>query len=79
MEKFIARLTNDVTLMQNSAIMALRIMLRAPMMFVFALIMAIRMNAKLAIILVIVIPLLLLILSQIIRKAMPPYARRAAG
>ena len=65
------RLTNDVTLMQNAAIMSLRIMLRAPMMFVFALIMAIRMNAKLAVILVVVIPLLAAAMFLIIRRAMP--------
>ncbi len=65
------RLTNDVTLMQNAAIMSLRIMLRAPMMFIFALIMAIRMNAKLAVILVVVIPLLAVVMFLIIRKAMP--------
>lgn len=65
------RLTNDVTLMQNAAIMSLRIMLRAPMMFVFALIMAIRMNAKLAVILVVVIPLLAVAMFLIIRRAMP--------
>lgn len=65
------RLTNDVTQMQNAAIMSLRIMLRAPMMFVFALIMAIRMNASLAIILVVVIPLLAVAMFLIIRRAMP--------
>ncbi len=65
------RLTNDVTQMQNAAIMSLRIMLRAPLMFVFALIMAIRMNASLAVILVVVIPLLGIAMFLIIRRAMP--------
>lgn len=72
------RLTNDVTLLQNSAIMCLRLALRAPMMFVFALIMAIHMNAKLAIILVVVIPALALILFFIIRKAMPRFGKMQA-
>ena len=67
------RLTNDVTIMQNAAIMSLRLMLRAPMMFIFALIMAIRMNAELAVIFVVVIPLLAIILALIIRKAMPRF------
>lgn len=72
------RLTNDVTLLQNSAIMCLRLALRAPMMFVFALIMAIRMNAKLAMILVVVIPALAVILLFIIRKAMPRFGKMQA-
>lgn len=67
------RLTNDVTLLQNAAIMSLRLMLRAPMMFVFALIMAIRMNAQLAMILIVVIPVLAIVLALIIRKAMPRF------
>ena len=65
------RLTNDVTLMQNSAIMGLRLMIRAPLMFIFAMIMAVRMNAELAVILCIIIPAVVLSLAFIIRKAMP--------
>ena len=65
------RLTNDVTLLQNAGIMTLRLMIRAPLMFVFALIMALRMNAELAIILVVIIPVLLLSLGFIITHALP--------
>ncbi|MCR2024040.1 ABC transporter ATP-binding protein/permease [Anaerotruncus colihominis] len=65
------RLTNDVTLLQNAGIMTLRLMIRAPLMFVFAMIMAIRMNAELAVILVVIIPILLLSLGLIITRALP--------
>ena len=40
-------------------------------MFLFALVMAIRMNASLAIIIVVAIPILLVTLGFIIRHAMP--------
>ncbi|MBQ7668468.1 MAG: ABC transporter ATP-binding protein [Clostridia bacterium] len=60
------RLTNDVTLLQNTAIMAMRIMVRAPLMFIFALIMTIRLNAKLSIIIAIAIPLLILSVGSIL-------------
>ena len=57
------RLTNDVTLLQNSAIMGLRILIRAPLMFLFGLMMALRMNPELAMILVVAIPVLLIALG----------------
>ncbi len=65
------RLTNDVTLLQNSAIMGLRILIRAPLMFLFGLMMALRMNPELAMILVVAIPVLLIALGLIIRTAFP--------
>ena len=54
----VTRLTNDITNMQNVIAMALRMMLRAPGMLIGGLIMAIMMNARLAIILGIIIPIL---------------------
>ena len=69
------RLTNDVTLLQNAGIMCLRLMIRAPLMFVFAMIMAVRMNARLAVILVVAIPVLLVTLGFIISRAMPLFNR----
>lgn len=72
------RLTNDVTLLQNAGIMTLRLMIRAPLMFVFALIMALRMNAELAIILVVIIPVLLLSLGFIITHALPLFNKMQA-
>lgn len=72
------RLTNDVTLLQNSAIMSLRIMIRAPLMFVFAVVMAVRMNAELAVILLVIIPILLGALWLIFGKALPLFDRMQA-
>ena len=55
----VTRLTNDITQMQNVIMMGLRMMLRAPGMLIGAVIMAFMMNLKLAVIILIVIPLLL--------------------
>jgi len=63
------RLTNDVTLIQNTAIMALRIMVRSPLMFVFALIMAIRLNVELSLILAVAVPLLVISVGLILKFA----------
>lgn len=65
------RVTNDVTVLQNAAIMSMRVMVRAPIMLVFALLMSIRMNQELAVVLLIVIPLLAIGLFIIIKNAMP--------
>lgn len=65
------RLTNDVTLMQNTVIMGMRLIIRAPMMLVFAVIMAVRMSVSLSMVLEVVIPLLLIGVSLIISRAMP--------
>ena len=67
----VTRLTNDVTQMQNICTMGMRIMIRAPLMLPFALFMAIRLNSRLALILAVTIPALLIALGLIIRKAMP--------
>lgn len=69
----VTRLTNDITNMQNVIMMALRMMLRAPGMLVGGLIMAVLMNARLAIILGVVIPLLLVALVIVIRIAFPRF------
>jgi len=54
----VTRLTNDVLQLQNTLLMSMRILTRAPLMLVCALVFAIAINAKLAIILFIAIPLL---------------------
>lgn len=69
------RLTNDVTQMQNLGTMGLRMMARAPMMLPFALIMAVRVNARLTLILGVVIPVLLVALGFLIRRAMPLFVK----
>lgn len=72
------RLTNDVTLLQNAGIMAMRLMIRAPFMLIFALTMAIRMNAQLAVVIAVVIPVLLASVGLIIFKAMPLFEKMQA-
>ena len=54
----VTRLTNDVLQLQNTLLMSMRILTRAPLMLVCALVFAIAINAKLAIILFIAIPVL---------------------
>lgn len=67
----ITRLTNDITQLQNLVMMSLRIVVRAPLLFLGGIIMTIYINYKLASILVFVIPLLLLIFLYMVRRSFP--------
>ena len=69
----VTRLTNDITQMQNLVNMALRMMLRAPGMLIGAIIMAVMMNAKLAMVLLVVIPILIISILSIVRVAFPRF------
>ncbi len=64
----ITRMTNDVTQVQNTVFMSLRIMLRAPLLVVGGLIMALLVNVTLALVLAIAVPLLLLFLVGVLKK-----------
>lgn len=64
----ITRLTSDVTMVQTVLFMSLRIMLRAPLLVIGSIVMAFVVNAKLAVYLVIVFPVLLIFLYVMVRK-----------
>ncbi|WNF38208.1 ABC transporter ATP-binding protein [Bacillaceae bacterium IKA-2] len=69
----ITRLTNDVNQMQNLVFIGLRIMVRAPLLIIGGVIMALIVNWKLAIILVVLIPLLLLFLVWLMGKGVKQF------
>ena len=65
------RVTNDVNILQDVIMMSLRLLIRAPLMLVFAVFIAIRINAGLASIIAIAIPVLAFSIYIILRKALP--------
>ena len=67
------RLTNDITQVQNVITMGLKLMLRAPGMLIGAVIMAFVMNAELAMILLIIIPVLAAAIGTVIFIAFPRF------
>ncbi len=69
----VTRLTNDITQLQNIINMGLKLMFRAPGMLIGALIMAILMNARLAIVIGVVIPLLVIALVLVMKAAFPRF------
>ena len=71
----VTRMTTDVTNLQMSFMMLIRIAVRAPLMFVFAIIMAFIKGGMLAMAFVVVVPLLIFGLYMISRIAMPAFRR----
>ena len=69
----VTRLTNDITQMQNVLRMALVMLLRSPGMLIGAFIMAITINARLALIIAIVTPILGFGIFFIMKKALPRF------
>lgn len=65
----VTRLTNDVNNIQNVFTMGLRLMLRAPMMFITAFFLAFQINARLSLVLAAAIPILAILVAVIISKA----------
>ena len=71
----VTRLTTDVSNVQMSYMMIIRTAVRAPLMFVFAVIMAFVMGGTLATTFVVVIPVLVTGLFLVARFAMPAFRR----
>ena len=69
----VTRLTNDITQIQGVVMMCLRMALRSPGMFIGALIMAFSINKKLAMIILVVIPVLAIAIGTIMRAAFPKF------
>ncbi len=71
----VTRMTTDVTNVQMAYMMIIRIAVRAPLMFVFSVVMAALMGGMVSVIFAVVIPILAFVLFLIIRKAMPIFRK----
>ncbi len=71
----ITRLTNDITNLQNVAVMCLRMIIRALTMCVAALILAFRLSARLAFIVCVVLPILAVCMGSLMMIVHPLFKR----
>ena len=71
----VTRMTTDITNVQNAYMMIIRIAIRAPLMLVFAFVMAFVMGGKMAWIFLFVLPVLGFGLSLVIRKTIPLFKK----
>jgi ATP-binding cassette subfamily B multidrug efflux pump len=71
----VTRLTTDVNNMQNLFMMAIRMAIRAPTMLILAVVMAITINAELAVIFMLAAPVLAAIMALIMFNAHPRFVK----
>lgn len=69
----VTRLTNDITAVQDMVAMILRMFVRAPMQFIGGIIMAVSISPKFGIVLLCALPLQLLLIFIMLKKATPLY------
>ncbi|MCX7942278.1 MAG: ABC transporter ATP-binding protein/permease [Dictyoglomaceae bacterium] len=70
----ITRITNDVNQLQNLVMMSLRIVVRAPLLFIGGIIMAISINKSLSLIFLFSIPVLILIFISVMKRSFPLFS-----
>lgn len=69
----ITRLTTDVTTIQNSVTMGIKLLVRAPMMLICACILSVTISPKLAMIFLVSMPVLLISIGLIIKNVKPRF------
>ena len=69
----ITRLTTDITMIQNSLTMGIKLLVRAPMMLIVACIISVTISAKLAIIFLVSMPVLTIAIGLIIKNVKPKF------
>ncbi len=71
----ITRTTNDVTQVQNLTLMAIRMMVQAPLMCIGGIIMAVSKNVQLSFVFLVIIPSLLLLIALVAKKVVPMFTK----
>lgn len=69
------RMTNDITMLQNTVMMSLRMLVRAPALLIISAIFAFTINAKLSLILLILLPIILIIVFLILKFGFPMFQK----
>jgi len=70
----VTRLTNDCNMLQMSLMMGMRLLVRAPVMLISALVLAISISLKLSRVFLVALPLLLVLILLIIRHVGPMFS-----
>lgn len=69
------RMTNDVTMLQNTVMMCLRMLVRAPALLIVSAVFAFSINAKLSLILIIMLPIILVIVVLVLKFGFPMFQK----
>ena len=71
----VTRITNDVNILQEVIMMGLRLLIRAPLMLLFAVVIAVSIDASLAVVIAVAIPVLSVAIFFILKRGFPFFAR----
>ena len=69
------RLTNDVTMLQNTLLMVLRILVRAPALLVVSAFFAFSINWRVSIIIVILLPVIIAVVALVLKYGFPMFKK----
>lgn len=69
------RMTNDITMLQNTLMMSLRILVRAPALLIVSAAFAFSINAKLSMILLVMLPIIIILVAVILKFGFPMFQK----
>jgi ATP-binding cassette subfamily B protein len=69
------RMTNDITMLQNTIMMGLRVLVRAPALLIVSAVFAFRINAKLSMILIVMLPIMCVIIAVVLKFGFPMFQK----
>lgn len=69
------RMTNDITMLQNTLMMSLRVLVRAPALLIVSAAFAFSINAKLSMILLIMLPIIIILVAVILKFGFPMFQK----
>ena len=69
------RMTNDITMLQQVVMMGLRILVRGPALLVVSAVFAVRINPKLSMILLVLLPVICLIVALVLKFGFPMFRK----
>lgn len=69
------RMTNDITMLQNTVMMSLRVLVRAPALLIVSAFFAFSINAKLSLILIVMLPIIIAVVAVILKFGFPMFQK----
>lgn len=69
------RMTNDITMLQNTLMMSLRVLVRAPALLIVSAAFAFSINAKLSMILLVMLPIIIILVAVILKFGFPMFQK----
>ena len=69
------RMTNDVTMLQNTVLMSLRMLIRTPSLLIVSAVLAFSINAKLSVMLLVLLPIVVVVVFFVLKFGFPMFQK----